>query len=397
MSSETRIKPLRHQPPIPSGYVLGRTSDGTGDAELIPLSDLGRELNATGTLGSPTAGLQAVSSGHLLSNLTGSTAIPTGHSVSATLDYTLGSTQGQIIDRDASAGGVLDPGTPGQFLKTLGAAANPAWATVANVLSAIADGSLLANTSGGSAVPVATTLTAMIDYVMGSAQGDLLYRNASGWVVLAPGTSGQFLKTLGAAANPAWASVGAGGSAGGLFNQVLSATPTSSSTGLSTVAGAGAAIADTATGLLLTATAGGAVYTASVPATPYTITALLVVAGPSAVGALGWTDGTKYHFIYNGTTSIGAKDKINVQKNSAVNTFSGTDYNVQWGFNGGPAWVQVTDDGTNAIFRASADGANFFTAFSVAKAAGYLGAGGYTRLFIGTPGGGTDCTLVSWA
>lgn len=38
-------------------------------------------------------------------------------------------------------------------------------------------------------------------------QGDIMYRNASGWVRLAAGTSGQFLKTLGAAANPLWATI----------------------------------------------------------------------------------------------------------------------------------------------------------------------------------------------
>lgn len=36
------------------------------------------------------------------------------------------------------------------------------------------------------------------------AQGNLLYRNATVWVNLAAGASGQFLKTLGAGANPVW-------------------------------------------------------------------------------------------------------------------------------------------------------------------------------------------------
>lgn len=40
------------------------------------------------------------------------------------------------------------------------------------------------------------------------AQGDVFYRSSGGTVTrLAPGTSGQFLKTQGAAANPVWASV----------------------------------------------------------------------------------------------------------------------------------------------------------------------------------------------
>jgi len=41
--------------------------------------------------------------------------------------------------------------------------------------------------------------------VFGATQGSILYRNASTWVVLTPGTSGQILTTAGAAANPSWA------------------------------------------------------------------------------------------------------------------------------------------------------------------------------------------------
>lgn len=50
------------------------------------------------------------------------------------------------------------------------------------------------------------------------AQGDLLYYNGSAWVNLAAGTSGRFLKTQGAGANPTWAVATAG--AAGLDTQV---------------------------------------------------------------------------------------------------------------------------------------------------------------------------------
>lgn len=43
------------------------------------------------------------------------------------------------------------------------------------------------------------------------AHGDILYRGASGWERLAAGTSGQFLKTLGAGAAPEWGAVSSGG------------------------------------------------------------------------------------------------------------------------------------------------------------------------------------------
>jgi hypothetical protein len=55
------------------------------------------------------------------------------------------------------------------------------------------------------------TLSDVLDLVGSAAQGDLLYRGASGWLRLGAGTSGQFLKTQGAAAAPIWATIPGGG------------------------------------------------------------------------------------------------------------------------------------------------------------------------------------------
>lgn len=43
--------------------------------------------------------------------------------------------------------------------------------------------------------------------LIGATQGSILYRNASAWVQLTPGTSGQVLTTAGAAANPSWGNI----------------------------------------------------------------------------------------------------------------------------------------------------------------------------------------------
>lgn len=50
------------------------------------------------------------------------------------------------------------------------------------------------------------TLSELLDFIGSAAQGDILYRDAAGWARLGAGTSGQFLKTQGAGANPTWAS-----------------------------------------------------------------------------------------------------------------------------------------------------------------------------------------------
>lgn len=82
----------------------------------------------------------------------------------------------------------------------------------ATSFASIATLTLLANITGGSAAPIANTLTAVIDACLGSTQGNILYRGASTWSVLAPGTNGYVLTSGGAAANPAWAAGGGGGS-----------------------------------------------------------------------------------------------------------------------------------------------------------------------------------------
>jgi len=68
-----------------------------------------------------------------------------------------------------------------------------------------ADLTVLANISGGAAVPAARTVTAILDAALGATQGAVLFRGATEWDILAPGTAGYVLATGGAGANPAWA------------------------------------------------------------------------------------------------------------------------------------------------------------------------------------------------
>jgi len=63
--------------------------------------------------------------------------------------------------------------------------------------------------SGATAVEFAG-VTSVLDSI-GSTQGDILYRDAANWAVLAPGTLGQVLTSGGASANPTWSASGASG------------------------------------------------------------------------------------------------------------------------------------------------------------------------------------------
>lgn len=73
-------------------------------------------------------------------------------------------------------------------------------------LAQMAAHTVKANPTGAAANAQDATVTALLDDAFGNSQGNILYRGASSWVSLAPGSAGQFLKTQGASANPAWAS-----------------------------------------------------------------------------------------------------------------------------------------------------------------------------------------------
>lgn len=75
-------------------------------------------------------------------------------------------------------------------------------------LAAIADHRMMANTSGGIAAPIATTMSGWMDDSITNVIGSVFYRSTTGWIGLAPGVAGQFLQSLGPAANLQWADTG---------------------------------------------------------------------------------------------------------------------------------------------------------------------------------------------
>lgn len=206
------------------------TTTGTVTSIATGTGLTGGTITTTGTIS-----LASIANNRVLANISGSSSAPSATSLTALVDSAIGSTQGSILYRDASDWVALTPGTSGQFLKTLGAAANPQWSDISGVgtvtsvatgtgltggtitttgtisLASIADNTLLANISGSSAAPSATSLSDLIDASISDSQGAILYRSASGWESLAAGTNGYYLKTQGAGANPTWAAVSGSG------------------------------------------------------------------------------------------------------------------------------------------------------------------------------------------
>ena len=123
--------------------------------------------------------------------------------VTALLD-SIGTTQGDILYRNATEWVVLSPGTAGYVLATGGASANPSWVPGTGPAS-VADETIESNISGSSAAPSANTLTDILDYILGSTRGAIIERGASGWTLIAPGAAGKVLTSGGSGADPSWA------------------------------------------------------------------------------------------------------------------------------------------------------------------------------------------------
>jgi len=89
-----------------------------------------------------------------------------------------------------------------------------------------------AQTTANSALAAANVQTLLNG--ISSTRGTVLYRGASAWSALPPGTSGQYLKTLGSGADPAWAAIaGLGGDAWTeIVNTISSPTAAVTFTGL---------------------------------------------------------------------------------------------------------------------------------------------------------------------
>jgi hypothetical protein len=97
-----------------------------------------------------------------------------------------------------------------------------------NSSSATLDGNAVTLTGDVSQQPISgnnVPLNVTGLHLTSQAQGDIAYYNGSAWVILAPGTSGDFLETHGASANPTWAAVSGGSGITQLTGDVLATGP----------------------------------------------------------------------------------------------------------------------------------------------------------------------------
>lgn len=118
-------------------------------------------------------------------------------------------------------------GTPSQYflryLKARGGALTDLEAELINKAEKTTQIIAGAGLTGGGDLSADRTLTvdeqAVLDAIS-TTQGVVLYRGATDWASLAPGTAGQVLQTGGAGANPSWTTVSGGNSYRTLFGPV---------------------------------------------------------------------------------------------------------------------------------------------------------------------------------
>ena len=187
--------------------------------------------------------------------------------------------------------------------------------------------------------------TSSILDLLGSTQGNVLYRNGTVWTVLAPGTAGQVLTTAGAAANPSWTSVGgtgtvtniatSGGLSGGPITTTgtVSITPIASGTLLGNLAvGTNSPVSTTPSAVMDTfgAVQGDILYRAGgawAALPPGTVGQVLQSGGAGANPS--WSSGGAATTIdAGGTTAItnGKSRDYLVQSNSATVSHTGLPY-----------------------------------------------------------------------
>lgn len=194
---------------------IGRNTAGTGAPEELSVATAKTMLGISGT----NTGDQTITlTGDVTGSGTGSFAATI--SANAVTDAKFRQSAGlSVVGRSASTTGNVADITAANDAEVLrrsgtsigfgqvatGGIANSA-VTYAKIQNISATQRLLGRNSAGAGVTEELTIAQALDW-LGATQGSILYRGASAWTVLGPGTAGQLLQTNGGAANPSWATV----------------------------------------------------------------------------------------------------------------------------------------------------------------------------------------------
>lgn len=238
---------------------------------------------------------------------------------------------------------------------------------------ALQEGSGIQITPSGSlndSPTIAADVQEILDQIT-TTRGSIIYRNASDWVALTPGTSGQFLKTQGVGADPVWATAGGAGYEAGPAGTV----PTAAS--LATWLNQGTSTLTDGTGaLVFKGQVGGGVRSkvTTVPAAPFSVyaridlqifSAAAVTAFNDAAAGISFRDSADNEVVFCmvGWQRLVSGDDI-VMWYTAINryTASGATYVATPVFKQHltiPRWIKCDVTSTTITFSVSEDGKNW--------------------------------------
>ncbi len=243
-------------------------------------------------------------------------------------------------------------------------------------------------TIAGSSTSLGGSITAstILDSI-GSTRGSVLYRGASGWAILTPGTSGHYLQSQGSGADPQWAAVSGSGDVVGPSSSVDNEIPRFDSTTGKLIQASGVTISDLSSNaytILASSPTQGASATAG---SGFNITASPAIAGntnagAAAGGAINFTTGSAAR-LTSGTAnggdgsfvsgaSIGGGTRGTLTITFANLATQGSNLFLATKSNGGFCWTNSTTD----IGGATCTTALGRVAEGVVKVGGAGGAGG---------------------
>lgn len=175
--------------------LLTGTDPADGSVTTVKIADLNVTTGKLAADAVTFAKMQNITSDRLIGRDTAASGDPEEISVGGGLEFT-GSAG---IQRSALTGDVT--ASAGSNATTIAADA----VTYAKIQDVTNTKRVLGRNTAGSGVVEEVTVQQLLNWLGTAAQGDVFYQGASDPARLAAGTSGQFLKTQGAAANPIWA------------------------------------------------------------------------------------------------------------------------------------------------------------------------------------------------
>jgi hypothetical protein len=322
--------------------VCTATTSGTGNTTTSPAS--GNTANDVLSMSNTTT---TIKDSGILSTSLGTFATASGN-VTSDLVTMNGTTTGVKDSGILSTNVVTLAGTQTLTNKTLTSPTMtaPALGTIASGNLASGTGYAVANVTGfgtGVGTAVAAALSGAGTHIIATtatspAQGDVLYFNGTSWVDLAPGTSGYFLETLGASANPTWAPASGGGSVS------LTNSDGSMTLSPSTITGTGTISINTANSNSWSAAQG---ITVNGAAGPSSAGAALSLTGAVFTGGSG-SSTIPYAYI-NDSGATGGPSTW-----STSGTYFGV--NAKSGFTGN--FIDFHGNGGASVFRVSTSGPN---------------------------------------